>query len=115
PTGTKSFAFNWSIGPEYNGQYNVVLNNPVIKAIDSVEVIGSSWNPADNFVGCTLEDGTVVPFSSMSVSVKNPSGQSVSTVDTNTPGDYQVTYSYGAYSTTVNVSVKKNAGTYNLS
>lgn len=115
PTGTKSFAFNWSIGPEYNGQYNVVLNNPVIKAIDSVEVIGSSWSPADNFVGCTLEDGTVVPFSSMSVSVKNPAGQSVSTVDTNTPGDYQVTYSYGAYSTTVNVSVKKNAGTYNLS
>ncbi|MFC6323027.1 leucine-rich repeat protein [Companilactobacillus baiquanensis] len=114
PTGTTSFSFNWSIGSEYNGQYNVVLNNPVIKAIDSIVVIGSDWSPDDNFIGCTLSDGTVVPLSSMTISIKDPNGNAVSTVDTQTPGDYQVTYSYGTYSTTVDVNVQKNAGTYDL-
>lgn len=115
PTGTTSFSFNWSIGPEYNGQYNVVLNNPVIKAIDSVSLINSSWSPSDNFISCILQDGTNVPLSSMKISVVDPSGQTVSTVDTSKAGIYQVTYSYGAYSTTVNVNVQKYAGSYTLS
>ncbi|WP_164505360.1 leucine-rich repeat protein [Companilactobacillus keshanensis] len=115
PNGTENFAFNWSIGPEYNGQYNVVLNNPVIKAINSVIIVDSNWSPEDNFVGCTLEDGAVVPLSSMTVSIKDPAGKTVSSVDTSTLGTYQVTYSYGEYSTVVNVSVEKNSGTYAIS
>ncbi|KRK63568.1 adhesion exoprotein [Companilactobacillus tucceti DSM 20183] len=119
PSDTKSFSFHWSVGPEYNGQYNVIFGNPIIKAVDSTHTLGSPWTPDENFMSCTLEDGTEVPLTNIKFSVKNSAGQGIPTVDVNTAGKYEVEYRYKTdsanYSTTVTVSVQKNQGTYRLS
>lgn len=114
PSDTKSFSFNWSVGPEYNGHYNVVFGDPVIKAYSAIQNLGSTWTPAANFIECNI-DGTDIPLSKITVTVTDPSKKPIPEVDTNTIGDYKVTYTYKGNSTTVTVSVQKNQGTYRLS
>lgn len=119
PSDKDDFSFKWSVGPEYNGQYNVIFGNPIIKAVDSNHTLGTPWTPDENFMSCTLEDGTEVPLTNIKFSVENSAGQSIPTVDVKTAGEYEVKYSYktdsATYSTTVTVSVQKNQGTYRLS
>lgn len=114
PTGTNSFTFNWNMTNGYSGQYNVVLNNPDIKAVDSQVMAGSDWNPQDNFVSAQLQNGDKLNLNDLTVSVVDSSNKVIDTVDTSTPGTYKVTYSYGNDSTTVTVAVMKKDGTYNI-
>lgn len=119
PSDKDDFSFKWSVVPEYNGQYNVIFGNPIIKAVDSNHTLGTPWTPDENFMSCTLEDGTEVPLTNIKFSVENSAVQSIPTVDVKTAGEYEVKYSYktdsATYSTTVTVSVQKNQGTYRLS
>ncbi|MTV83268.1 DUF5776 domain-containing protein [Secundilactobacillus folii] len=48
---------------------------------------GSTWNPADNFVSGTNQYGTALKFSDL---------KTTGSVDTSTPGTYNVTYTYPA-------------------
>lgn len=114
PAGTDSFTFDWALTNGYVGQYNVVLNNPDIKVIGSQIVVGSTWNPQDNFVSAQLQNGDPLDFDDLKVAVKDTSGNLISTVDTSVPGNYSVTYSYGNDSTTVTVAVLKKDGTYQI-
>lgn len=113
PSDANGFSFHWSVGPEYNGDYNVVFGNPVIKAYPTTQTLGSTWTPAANFIGCNI-DGTDIPLSKITVTVTDSSDKSIPEVDTKTIGDYKVTYTYKGNSTTVTVSVQKNQGTYRL-
>ncbi|WP_261805484.1 leucine-rich repeat protein [Lapidilactobacillus luobeiensis] len=118
PTGTKDFYFDWSL-PEngqnvYSGRYHVVLSNPEIKAIDSTVLMGMSWDKNDNFVSAILDDGQVLDLNDLTVTIQDPTGQTVPTLDTTQAGVYRVTYQYGNYQTTVSVTVEKRPGTYTL-
>lgn len=70
-----------------------------IHAHDSVIYTGDKWNPKDNFDSAVDKDGKNVDFKAVTVT-EQP------TVDPNTPGVYQVTYSYDGVSTTINVTVE---------
>ena len=121
PSGVNDFTFNWLLSPNpttdqgYSGTYDVVLDNPDIKVVNSNVAAGSSWTPSDNFVSAVTPDGSDVSLNNMNVSITNPDGQAVTTIDTTDPGTYKVTYSYGNESSTVNVAVYKRAGNIDLS
>lgn len=121
PSGVNDFTFDWLLSPNptadqgYSGTYDVVLDNPDIKAVNSNVAAGSSWTPSDNFVSAVTPDGSDVSLNNMNVSITNPDGQAVTTIDTTDPGTYKVTYSYGNESSTVNVAVYKRAGNIDLS
>ena len=63
---------------------------------DSTIYVGDSWDPEDNFDSAIDRDGNPVDFSQITVS---------GTVDTNTPGQYDVTYSYDGVSATATITV----------
>ncbi|WP_461219550.1 leucine-rich repeat protein [Lapidilactobacillus salsurivasis] len=118
PTGTTDFYFDWDLPQNgatiYSGHYHVVLSNPEIKAVDSTVLMGTFWNADDNFLSAVLDDGHVLTLSDLTVSVQDPQGNSVPTVDSTKGGAYKVTYSYGNYATTVTVTVAKRPGSYTL-
>ncbi|EDN7386489.1 LPXTG cell wall anchor domain-containing protein, partial [Listeria monocytogenes] len=80
---------------------NVVVKDPqtAVHAHDSVIYAGDKWDAADNFDSAVDKDGKPVSYKDLTVS-------EMPTVDTQTPGVYQVTYSYDGVSTTINVTVE---------
>lgn len=118
PTGTTNFSFQWDSNYQgtdlYSGQYNVVLNNPDIKVIDTQIPAGSSWAPIDNFVSAQLADGTPLDLSQLTVSIVDPNGNQVNTINTLVAGNNKVTYTYGNDSATANVLVYMRDSTYKI-
>ncbi|MBC1488979.1 DUF5011 domain-containing protein [Listeria sp. FSL L7-1485] len=70
-----------------------------IQAHDSLIYTGDTWNAKDNFDSAVDKKGQAVDFQDVTVS-ETPN------VDMETPGVYQVTYSYNGVSTTINVTVE---------
>ncbi|MBC1374833.1 LPXTG cell wall anchor domain-containing protein [Listeria sp. FSL L7-1699] len=69
-----------------------------VNAHDSEIYVGDSWDAKDNFDSAQDKDGNTVDWQDISVS-ENP------TVDLETAGVYQVTYSYDGVSKTINLTV----------
>ncbi|HCD08272.1 MAG TPA: hypothetical protein DEQ50_08470 [Lactobacillus sp.] len=121
PAGVKSFNFGWSLSPMlpgdagYSGIYDVVLDDPNIKVINTSIPTGTSWSFSDNFISATTPDGIDVPLAKMTVAIIDPSGKAVETIDTTQIGNYQVTYSYGNEKNTVIVTVYKRNGVAGIS
>ncbi|WP_143463273.1 leucine-rich repeat protein [Levilactobacillus enshiensis] len=108
--GQSNFTFNWSLANAdgatvYAGQATVNLSDPAIRAINSTLLVGSTWQPADNFVSATALDQSSVPLSAITVK---------GTVNPAVAGTYPITYSYQDTSSTVTVTVVKRLGTYQL-
>ncbi|EAC9864814.1 DUF5011 domain-containing protein, partial [Listeria monocytogenes] len=80
---------------------HVIVKDPqtAVNAHDSVLYAGDKWDAADNFDSAVDKDGKPVAYQELTVS-------EMPTVDTQTPGVYQVTYSYDGVSTTINVTVE---------
>ncbi|EAF7125111.1 bacterial Ig-like domain-containing protein [Listeria monocytogenes] len=80
---------------------HVIVKDPqtAVHAHDSVIYAGDKWDAADNFDSAVDKDGKQVAYKDLTVS-------EMPTVDTHTPGVYQVTYSYDGISTTINVTVE---------
>ncbi|MBC1870113.1 LPXTG cell wall anchor domain-containing protein [Listeria seeligeri] len=70
-----------------------------VTAHDSVIYAGDKWSAEDNFDNATDKDGNKIDFKDITVT-------DATKVDANTPGVYQVTYSYDGVSTTINVTVE---------
>ncbi|PFG78743.1 hypothetical protein BW152_12280, partial [Lactococcus lactis] len=88
----------------YNGinkeiNVTVVENQKTLVAKDSIIYVGDKWSPKDNFISATTEDGKLVNFSDI---------VTTGDVNTNTPGVYQVTYSYEGLSRKIKVTVIEN-------
>ncbi|APU70961.1 leucine-rich repeat protein [Companilactobacillus crustorum] len=121
PAGVKSFNFGWNLSPMlpgdagYSGIYDVVLDDPNIKVINTSIPTGTSWSFSDNFISATTPDGIDVPLAKMTVAIIDPSGKAVETIDTTQIGNYQVTYSYGNEKNTVIVTVYKRNGVAGIS
>lgn len=82
---------------------NVIASKASIDAKDSIIVAGpdTTWKSADNFTSATDQDGNPIKIEQVNVE---------GTVDTLTPGDYEITYSYtdqqgNKVSKTITVSV----------
>lgn len=82
---------------------NVIASETSIDAKDSTIVAGPgiTWKSADNFISATDQDGKPIKIEQVNVE---------GTVDTLTPGDYEITYSYtdqqgNKVSKTITVSV----------
>lgn len=69
-----------------------------VNAHDSEIYVGDSWDAKDNFDSAQDKDGNTVDWQDINVS-ENP------TVDLETAGVYQVTYSYDGVSKTINLTV----------
>ncbi|EHC2217200.1 LPXTG cell wall anchor domain-containing protein [Listeria monocytogenes] len=69
-----------------------------VNAHDSEIYLGDSWDAKDNFDSAQDKDGNTVDWKDINVS-ENPA------VDLETVGVYQVTYSYGGVSKTINLTV----------
>lgn len=131
PANVNTFTFNWTLtdstGLTYSGQYQVVLNDPKIQVANSTVWYGDSWSPSDNIVSATMTDGTVIPESewgNFTVTITDMNGQPVTDEDgrtitadtmTQTPGTYQVTYSYEGESATAVITVQKRQANFQLS
>ncbi|WP_239256918.1 bacterial Ig-like domain-containing protein [Listeria ilorinensis] len=78
----------------------VTVKEPLtaVYAHDSLIYAGDDWTAKDNFDSALDKDGNAVAFKDITVQ-ENP------TVDPETPGVYQVIYSYDGASTTINVTV----------
>ncbi|AYM03492.1 leucine-rich repeat protein [Levilactobacillus yiduensis] len=130
PDGVNTFTFNWTLtdstGLTYSGQYQVVLNDPKIQVANSTVWYGDSWSPSDNIVSATMTDGTAIPESewdNFTVTITDMDGQPVTDEDgrtvtadtmTQTPGTYQVTYSYEGESATAIITVQKRQANFQL-
>jgi hypothetical protein len=118
PQGTNAFSFDWDgkyQGSDlYSGHYDVVLNNPDIKVINSRIHAGSDWSAADNLHSAQLADGTPLTLAQLQVTITDPSGAQVDQINTSQPGTYQVTYAYGNDTSTASVDVYKMDGTYQI-
>ncbi|EDO1145664.1 DUF5011 domain-containing protein [Listeria innocua] len=73
-------------------QSNLVAKNSTI-------YVGDKWQSKDNFVSATDKYGKPIDLSLLTVT---------GTVDTTTPGEYEITYSVNGLTTTITVTVKEN-------
>ncbi|MBV7391508.1 bacterial Ig-like domain-containing protein [Enterococcus sp. ALS3] len=73
-----------------------VLTDPTLEVQNMQIFKGSKWSPKDNFISATNEYGVKIPFENVQVS---------GSVDTNIPGEYNLTYSYGSIEKNVVVEV----------
>lgn len=113
PKDTERFTFTWTLPysssvASYSGTYTVVLNNPLVKVKDSQIFVGNNWTPSDNFVSAQTTAGSSVPFDQIKVD---------GDVNSNQPGTYTVTYSYGndtASTATATITVMKADITYKV-
>ena len=78
------------------------IGNDYIQVKDSTIDPKSVWKPSDNFINATDESGNKLPFTKVTVGGDK--------VDTNTPGTYNVTYSYGNALQTAKIIVKDLTG-----
>ncbi|UQQ59405.1 bacterial Ig-like domain-containing protein [Enterococcus faecalis] len=59
-----------------------------IKTKDSTLYVGQKWDPKDNFVSATDEDGRNIPWEDSRITKNGAS------IDTSKPGTYKITYTY---------------------
>ncbi|WP_338350401.1 bacterial Ig-like domain-containing protein [Enterococcus faecalis] len=59
-----------------------------IKTKDSTLYVGQKWDPKDNFVSATDEDGKNIPWEDSRITKNGAS------IDTSKPGTYKITYTY---------------------
>ena len=94
----------------------VLPNDAAIKLTDQTTITaGSSWTPSDNLTSVTDVDGSAVNLDKVTITVTKD-GQTVSGVDTNQAGTYEVTYRFknqlGSDTTvTQTITVTPNAAT----
>jgi len=74
----------------------VVANQETVAAKDSTLYVGDSWEAADNFLSATDKDGKALPLTEVTVD---------GTVDTATPGKYEVIYRNGKAEATATITV----------
>lgn len=84
----------------------VVPSKSSLQAKDSTIFVNTKWNPSDNVISATDENGNVVDLSQVQVA---------DNVDTSTPGSYPVTYTYtdgtgNQHTETVTVTVTPSKG-----
>ncbi|EOL44147.1 BspA family leucine-rich repeat surface protein [Enterococcus caccae] len=89
-------------GLTMSGNYYWAEKLPTLEVKDSTIYEGDQWDPQDNFVSATDEDGNILSF--------DPT-MTTDTVDTTIPGSYEVTYTNNSVSKTVIVTVKENLET----
>ncbi|MGY3778990.1 bacterial Ig-like domain-containing protein [Isobaculum melis] len=65
---------------------------------DSTIELGTTWTAEDNFISATDKNGKAVDFEKIELN---------GTVETDTPGTYEITYTYGTASATAKVTVKE--------
>ena len=103
PKGAKAYtsnalmaAFPLNHAASLNDTYVLYDDKGGITAHSSHLIVGDpAWQPMDNIDSITDSEGQpVTDLSNVSVQIKDASGNSVSTVDTSTPGSYTVTYVY---------------------
>lgn len=130
PNGVDDFTFSWTLkdgtGITYSGNYQVVLNDPHIQVANSTVWYGDNWTPTDNIVSATMTDGTSIPesdWANFTVTITDSDGRPVMdaagqaiTADTmtQTPGTYNVIYTYQGESATATITVKKRQASYQL-
>ncbi|MBC1376843.1 DUF5011 domain-containing protein, partial [Listeria sp. FSL L7-1699] len=66
---------------------------------DSTFYSGDDWKAEDNFISATDKDFNLIDFPLVTVT---------GSVDTTTPGKYEITYSVNGLTTTITVTVKEN-------
>ena len=76
-----------------------------IQVHDSTIYTGDSWQEEDNFDSALDKDGNPVAFQDITVE---------GSVDTNTPGTYQVNYRYDGVTSTATITVKANQTAVNV-
>ncbi|WP_438754918.1 bacterial Ig-like domain-containing protein [Enterococcus sp. DIV1059_2] len=76
-----------------------------IQVHDSTIYTGDSWHAEDNFDSALDKDGNPVAFQDVTVE---------GSVDTNTPGTYQVNYRYDGVTSTATITVKANQTAVNV-
>lgn len=74
----------------------VVEDQATLVVKDSTIYVGTPWTAADNFISATDRDGNEIALADVTVS---------GTVDTTTPGEYEVTYSYGGLTQIATITV----------
>ncbi|WP_323133762.1 bacterial Ig-like domain-containing protein [Enterococcus gallinarum] len=74
----------------------VVSDQPTVVAKDSTLYVGDQWQVEDNFVSATDKDGKAVSFADVIVT---------GTVDTTTPGKYEVSYHNGKVEAVATITV----------
>lgn len=77
----------------------VVENQETLAVKNSILYTGSSWTAKDNFISATDTSGTAVEFNEVTTK---------GSVDTTTPGNYEITYSYGDLTKIAMVTVVKD-------
>ncbi|MFG5547107.1 MucBP domain-containing protein [Enterococcus faecalis] len=110
---TPSYSFTLSgegaNGEIYQADISVTADYSYIDAKDSSVPLTGKWSPEDNFIFAKDINGAVLAWGQSSA---GGSGQPVvasGNVDTNIPGDYQVTYTIGTASKTITVTVNPEA------
>ena len=95
---TVLYEYTNQAGQKVKATATVTVSAEEIHAGDSTINQGDNWTPKDNFDDVTNTDGDKIDYDqakpNLTVDVKNPDGSSSDTVDTNTSGDYKVTYTY---------------------
>ncbi|WP_230319185.1 bacterial Ig-like domain-containing protein [Enterococcus casseliflavus] len=76
-----------------------------IQVHDSTIYTGDSWQEEDNFDSALDKDGNPVAFQDITVE---------GSVDTNTPGTYQVNYRYDGVTSTATITIKANQTAVNV-
>ncbi|MGK0552204.1 bacterial Ig-like domain-containing protein [Enterococcus faecalis] len=100
-------AGSYEVCYEYRNQkqiakITVLADQTTISAKDSTIYVGTTWQPIDNFVSSTNKEGTLVPFTAITVE---------GTVDTTCVGEYKIRYRYEQQITEVTVRVVKDQAT----
>ncbi|WP_348920182.1 BspA family leucine-rich repeat surface protein [Enterococcus rotai] len=89
-------------GLTMSGNYYWAEKRPTLEVKDSTIYKGEKWNPRDNFISAADEEGNNLSF--------DPT-MTADLVNTDVPGDYEVTYTNGTVSKTIIVTVKDNLET----
>ena len=84
--------------------YMIQEDLATLNAHDSEIYVGDSWEAEENFDASLDHEGNPLDFGKVTVS---------GSVDTNTAGDYPITYSYGSLTKTITVTVKANQAQIN--
>lgn len=117
PLGFSQIKVTGTVDTNTIGTYEITYHNAQKEAKVTVEVVdqqetlavkdssiyvGDNWEKADNFVSATNGAGQTVSLEDV---------QTKGTVDTKTPGVYNVVYTYGSLSETAKITVKPDLST----
>lgn len=112
--GVNQFTFVWALEDAtgnkiYNGTYQVVLNDPTIRVVNSAIWYGQSWTPADNLYSI---ESKAVTLADLTVTLDGKTIASDDVINDLTVGTHTVTYSYGNETETALVKVNQRQGSY---